>query len=111
MPLLGGLLFDRIGVRIGTIVFTMINCAGNFLFMLGGYQKDFQLLFAGRVLIGLGSECMYVGQMIIITSWFKYHEMSLAMAISSLIALCGSFAAGWYVPLEFNKEEDFGTAF
>ena len=38
LPLLGGILLDSIGVRMGLIFFCAVLTIGQMIFMLGGYQ-------------------------------------------------------------------------
>ena len=61
MPMLGGILLDKIGARAGLMIFTIFLCVGQGLFMLGGYNKDFNLMIIGRGVFGIGCESMYVG--------------------------------------------------
>ena len=61
LPLIGGLLLDRIGIRAGLIIFTFTLVIGQGVFMLGGYRNDFNLMVIGRGIFGIGCESMYVG--------------------------------------------------
>jgi MFS family permease len=61
MPLIGGILLDKIGHRIGLIIFTTFLCVGQGIFMLGGYNRDYNLMIVGRGIFGIGCESMYVG--------------------------------------------------
>jgi hypothetical protein len=38
LPLLGGILLDSIGVRMGLIFFCAVLAIGQMIFMIGGYQ-------------------------------------------------------------------------
>ena len=60
LPLLGGILLDSIGVRMGLMFFCAVLTLGQFIFMLGGYQQSYQEMIAGRVVFGLGGESMQV---------------------------------------------------
>ena len=61
LPLVGGLLFDKIGTRNGLILFTIILTAGQGIFTWGGYQNSYNIMIVGRVVFGIGCESMYVG--------------------------------------------------
>ena len=37
LPLIGGVMLDKIGVRLGLIVFTIFVTVGQMVFMFGGY--------------------------------------------------------------------------
>ena len=60
LPVFGGMLMDRIGLRPGIILFTMILTLGQFVFMMGGFQNNFNMLLAGRIIFGMGGECAFV---------------------------------------------------
>ena len=80
--------------------------------MIGGYQMNFNLLIAGRVLFGCGCECMYVGQSAIASNWFINYELPLAMSVISCIPLLGSFVGGAVVPATYiDNDKSFGAAF
>ena len=61
LPLIGGLLLDKLGVRVCLIFFSLTLCLGQGVFMLGGYRKDYRLMMIGRGIFGIGCESMYVG--------------------------------------------------
>lgn len=111
MPLLGGLLLDKIGHRVALVIFTTLLCIGQGIFMLGGYRQDFELMIIGRGIFGMGCESMYVGQAAVISAWFINYELPLAIAMLTCIPLCGSFIGGAVVPYIYQKNESFGDAF
>lgn len=111
LPLVGGIMLDKMGIRNGLVLFTFITCVGQGLFMLGGYNENFVWMIFGRVLFGIGSETMYVGQSAIVSSWFINFELSTAMAMVSAIPLVGSFMNGAMLPTIYEKYNNFGIAF
>ena len=60
LPIFGGVFLDKIGVRMGLILFTTILTIGQLVFVIGGYQANFNMMLAGRVIFGMGGECMGV---------------------------------------------------
>ena len=60
LPLFGGILLDTIGIRTGLVLFCAILTVGQFVFMMGGYQENYDELIAGRVIYGVGGESMGV---------------------------------------------------
>lgn len=60
LPILGGVFLDKIGIRQGLILFTTILTLGQLVFMMGGYQTNFDMMIAGRVIFGMGGESMCV---------------------------------------------------
>ena len=60
LPFFGGVMLDKLGIRVGLILFTVVLTAGQFVFMMGGYRDKFWLMLVGRVIFGLGGESMSV---------------------------------------------------
>lgn len=60
LPIFGGIFLDRIGIRSGLLLFTAILTVGQFVFMFGGYTASYSTMIAGRVIFGMGGECMNV---------------------------------------------------
>ena len=60
LPVFGGIFLDKIGIRTGLIIFTIILTFGQFIFTMGGYQKNYDVMLAGRIIFGCGGECMGV---------------------------------------------------
>jgi MFS family permease len=104
IPIFAGALFDKIGSRNGILIFTVLLCLGQFIFMLGGYHLSFNLMIIGRIIFGIGCESMYVGQSAIISEWFMNYELPFAMSMVSCLPLIGSFVGGAMVPRVFYHE-------
>ena len=79
---------------------TFFILMGQTLFMMGGYQMNFNLLMAGRFWFGIG--CENFMSTVIIVEWFKDYELSLAMGLSEILPLCASFSAGLIIPGVYN---------
>ena len=82
LPLIGGLLIDKVGMRFSLLLFTFVLTFGQAVFTYGAYEgKSFGLLLAGRVIFSLSGENMSVGESAIISYWFKGKMLSAALAI------------------------------
>jgi nitrate/nitrite transporter NarK len=103
LPIFGGVFLDRIGVRSGLILFTTILTLGQFIFMIGGYRASFDTMLAGRVVFGMGGECMGVAQSAIVSAWFKGKEMAFALGINLSIARLGSVINAALVPSVYDS--------
>jgi MFS family permease len=110
MPIIGGIFFDKLGIRIGLILFTSIVCIGQGIFAIGGYKKSFNLLLIGRVIFGIGCEAMIVGQSAVTSAWFLNFELPFAMSMIVCFPLLGSFIQGAVIPSVY-EESGFGWAF
>lgn len=60
LPVLGGLFLDKIGIRSGLLMFCLILTCGQFIFAMGGYNQNYPMMLAGRVIFGMGGESMGV---------------------------------------------------
>jgi len=91
----GGMLYDRLGPRHSSLLFSMLVFVGATIVALAHSRWE---LFAGRLIFGGGSEALIAVQSAIISRWFKGHEMALAFGI----ALTGSRLGTLF---SFNTEE------
>ena len=60
MPVLGGMLMDSIGIRIGLFTFTLINTIGQFVVWYGTYKNQFWVMLVGRTIFGFTGDAMAV---------------------------------------------------
>ncbi len=107
MIILGGILIDRLGVRISGVIFGALSLLGatvTFLFADGvfGDNKTVMItgMMIGRLLFGSGLEVVCVAVTRAIVKWFKGYELALALAINVGIGRLGS-ALGLALGLDF----------
>jgi MFS family permease len=60
MPILAGIMFDKFGTRLSTLLFATLLCVGQWIYVVGGDKMSFNLLLAGRLVFGFGCCAMYV---------------------------------------------------
>jgi MFS family permease len=100
MVLVGGIIVDRIGTRLATLVFTFVCAIGA---GLTASSSDFFVMASGRLIFGLGAESMIVAVTTAIAKWFRGKELSFAFGLNLTLARLGSFAAlnspSWAKPL------------
>lgn len=77
IPLLGGIMIDRIGARWVMIIAASFCVLGHAIFGFGGYQNTFTIMLAGRVVFGIGGEVLHASQNTLISHWFKASELSV----------------------------------
>src|SRR5512135_881947 len=90
MVLIGGMIIDRIGTRLATLIFAVLCLLGAALTVSVG---TLEVMAAGRLLFGLGAESLIVAVTTAIAKWFRGKELSFAFGINLTIARLGSFAA------------------
>lgn len=90
--LLGGIIIDRFGTRVGTMLFGVICALAGFVTMA---SSDIRIMLVGRFLLGLSAEPLIVAITAAIAKWFRGKELSFALGINLLIARFGQIAADW----------------
>ncbi len=100
MVLVGGIIVDRFGTRVATLIFTIICAFGAFLTAI---SPLFPVMATGRLIFGLGAESMIVAVTVAIGQWFVGKQLGFAFGLNLSIARAGSYAADmsttWFKPL------------
>jgi MFS family permease len=100
MVLIGGILVDRFGARLATLVFATICAFGAVITAMSPY---FPAMAFGRLIFGLGAESMIVAITVIIGQWFVGKQLGFAFGVNLSIARAGSYSADmsttWFQPL------------
>jgi len=100
---IGGILVDRLGVRISSMIFSSIVLVG---VGLVAFSTSTALMLAGRFLLGLGAEPLYVAMNVMIARWFKGKELAFAFALSLVFMRFGtlfSFNSGELISNYFGR--------
>ena len=92
--------------RIGLLMFTTILTIGQFIYAIGGTKNVYWVMLAGRVVFGLGGECMSVGQSAIISNWFKGKELAFALGLNLTFARLASVFGGIVIPRLITKDNN-----
>lgn len=82
LPLIGGILVDKLGPARMMVIFSSLICIGQVVFALGLTSKLFYLMAWGRILFGLGGESLEVAQASITTDWFQGRGLALALGLN-----------------------------
>ena len=85
------------------MLFCAILTLGQAIFMIGGYQANFDVMIAGRVVFGVGGESMQVAQSAIVSAWFKGKELAFAMGLNLSVARLGSVINGALIPTVYDQ--------
>ncbi len=100
MVLIGGVIVDRFGTKLSTLIFAVICTLGA---MLTAASPLFPVMAAGRLLFGLGAESMIVAITVAIGQWFVGRQLGFAFGVNLSIARAGSYSADlsttWFKPL------------
>jgi len=113
MAVIGGIILDKIGIRITGFVFVAMMAIGSMLtaygaseyFNAGGlgysffksflstYSPALKMMSFGFFIFGLGAETSIIVITKIIVKWFKGRELAFALGINISFARLGTFAA------------------
>jgi MFS family permease len=103
LPLVAGIMFDKIGVNIGLSIFFVITILGIFCSMIAGHLLNFNLMIFGYTLFGLGAESSFIALYLIIVKYFTNFEFSFANGMLEVLPLCAEYAGAAIVPFVYNK--------
>lgn len=90
MPVIGGVLVDRLGPTRMLMLFSVLVCFGMSLFAIGVSSHLYWMMAVGRVLFGIGGESLEVAQAIITTLWFRHKYLGLALGLNLTVARLGT---------------------
>lgn len=80
--LVGGVLIDRVvGLRLGFVIVTIIALIGQLVFAFGAIIGEFWVMLAGRFMLGIGVELIFIISHSFEAVWFKNKELSFAISI------------------------------
>jgi MFS family permease len=100
MVLIGGIIVDRIGVRLATLLFSVVCLLGAIVTAVSSW---FPFMAAGRLIFGIGAESMIVAITVAIGQWFFGRQLGFAFGVNLSIGRAGSYAADmsttWAKPL------------
>jgi len=113
LPLFGGVIIDRMGIRESVTLFFMLNLIGNFIFALGGVYESFTLMLVGRCIFGTGNFTSMTALTVIVTKWFISSNLNLAYGLLSVSWGLSAMVSAIVTPILYGSEEDphLGKAF
>lgn len=95
----GGYLLDKVGARIGAIIFTGFICVGQLIWGIGSQCTSYVTMIVGRSIYGLGGGCICVCQEAICTHYFKGKELAMAFGATLCVSRLGSVLNFFISPL------------
>ncbi|KAJ3084808.1 hypothetical protein HK102_000548 [Quaeritorhiza haematococci] len=107
MPLIGGILVDRLGAPGMLLVLAAAVGLGQGIFSLGISYKTFPVMVFGRGIFGIGSEALEVAQSRITADWFTDKCMSFAYSLNVSFAKIATVVNANLSPW---IDKTFGTA-
>lgn len=106
MPLFGGIINDRLGVRVASALFSAMVLVGSVVCSLAvsidGLEDRFVVLTVGMAIFGIGSESLSVAQKAMLSSWFaeskEFPQLSFAVGCTLTFGYSGAVACRWVAP-------------
>ena len=101
--LIGGVLIDRLGTRISSMIFSVLVVLGGLII---AFADNIYVLMIGRFIFGAGAEPLVVAQSAILARWFKGKELALAFGIALTVSRLGtlfSFNLGELIVQHFGS--------
>ncbi|MHC1680379.1 MAG: MFS transporter [Methanomassiliicoccales archaeon] len=92
MQLPCGVLTDRWGPRRTVCTFTALSALGALVTALA---SSFEMVVAGRIMIGLGVAMVYIPTLKVLSSWFRKDEFSTLTGVLLMVGNVGGLAAAW----------------
>ncbi|XP_071084456.1 lysosomal dipeptide transporter MFSD1-like isoform X1 [Haliotis cracherodii] len=87
----GGFLIDKLlGVRLGSIVFSLFVTTGQIIFASGALINNIYLMYFGRFVFGIGGESLAVAQNTYAVKWFKGRELNMVFGLQLSFSRVGS---------------------
>ena len=80
----------KYGIRAMYVVFGLFILLGQFIFSLGCQQYSMTVMLIGRVIFGLGGECINICQNAMIIKWFFTSEIALPLGLTISVSRLGS---------------------
>lgn len=98
LPFIGGLFIIKFGSRTMYLVFTILIAIGQFIVACGSQRNSMNVMLIGRVVMGLGGECINTSKNIFIMKWFFKNEVGLPLGISISLMRLGGIASDMISP-------------
>jgi len=90
LPFIGGILVMQYGIRTMYVIFGLFILLGQFVFALGCQNYSMNAMLIGRVIFGLGGECINICQNAMIVKWFFKSEIALPLGLTISVSRLGS---------------------
>eukprot|EP00520_Triparma_pacifica_P017792 CAMPEP_0118668346 /NCGR_PEP_ID=MMETSP0785-20121206/20294_1 /TAXON_ID=91992 /ORGANISM="Bolidomonas pacifica, Strain CCMP 1866" /LENGTH=588 /DNA_ID=CAMNT_0006562907 /DNA_START=19 /DNA_END=1785 /DNA_ORIENTATION=+ len=99
LPFFGGYFVDKLGAPSCLIIFGSLILCGQTLFAFGSSITSWPVMWAGRVLFGLGGENLTVAQSALLAQWFRGKELAFAFGVNLSISRLGSVINNFISPM------------
>eukprot|EP01017_Pseudomicrothorax_dubius_P028723 TRINITY_DN3432_c0_g2_i1.p1 TRINITY_DN3432_c0_g2~~TRINITY_DN3432_c0_g2_i1.p1 ORF type:complete len:404 (-),score=46.92 TRINITY_DN3432_c0_g2_i1:52-1263(-) len=102
LPFFGGLLVDKFGFKLMTMVFSLFMTLGQGILYYGATVNSLNLMIAGRLFFGLGGECINIVLTAVLFLWFEDSEITFAQGLKFSFARLSSIVNYNLSPIFFG---------
>jgi len=106
IPLFGGILIDKMGLRVSVLVFMSFVVCGQLVFAIGGATLNYSVMLLGRFIYGIGCESAFFAQVAFVAKWFMDGNLNVASGVINSFPLWGSLLNGIVTPRLYGSNED-----
>jgi nitrate/nitrite transporter NarK len=82
LPLIAGIFIDKVGIRCGYMIFSVVLTFGQMIIATGAHLMSFPLMMVGTLILGMGCECFMVAQHSLLTCWFRDQGFGFVMGLN-----------------------------
>ena len=111
MPLVGGYLIDRIGVKLSLFIFLSVVVGGQLFFAIAIVSGNYAIALTARCISGLTGPSIYVAASVIVTRWFKFKYLAIAMGLANLGTSTADITNDYLTPVIYNSSGDVSLPF
>lgn len=111
LPLFGGILIDRLGMRFSLLLFCGLVCLGSGILAAGVNLDLWWMVVVSRVVFGFGGESLYVAQDSFTSYWFEGRDLAFALALTTVVGRGADIATFAGFPLAADKIGVGGTMY
>lgn len=81
VPIIGGFVIDKYGIRKGFCISMFISLVGNLMFGIGALTHNFLLMLIGRGVFGLVNNSLHICTLMVVTLWFVDKHLNFALGL------------------------------
>lgn len=111
MPILGGILAEKLGIRPILVFFSICVCIGELTLALGVYNQSFSTMLAGRAIHGFGHDAMLALNKAIVAKWFYKKDLALAIGLTVAVSRFGSSLSSKFGTMIYNSNNNLTYPF
>ena len=95
---LASLILPKLGVGVIVLIFQAIAFAGASLTFLAIRANDYEMLWIGRIFIGMSGDLCYFGMILVCEKWFRGRLLSLSFGLGRFWYMVGSSMSFYLLP-------------